>query len=170
MLSIPKDISCEMHLERDSVSPPAKSLVSKEKPSVITLDDKVAQSYQVIKEASCLACLTLRMNAFRRPWIWSTWMKQVVHDVVMPVALEVFASRLVSDMELNSCNVLRIRFHNKSWAAFGCQMIFKWSSAENHIKVIWQPYVVQNLLWNLIPKILQHLSPMTLTTLLKGGP
>ena len=72
MLSIPKDISCEMHLERDSVSPPAKSLVSKEKPSVITLDDKVAQSYQVIKEASSLACLTLRMNAFRRPWIWST--------------------------------------------------------------------------------------------------
>ena len=27
-------------------------------------------------------------------------------------------------------NVLSIKLHSKSWAAFGCQMIFRWSSAE----------------------------------------
>ena len=33
-----------------------------------------------------------------------------------------------------SQNIVNIAFHNKSWAAFGCQIIFRWSSAEQRTK------------------------------------
>ena len=32
----------------------------------------------------------------------------------------------LSDMTINSRNVVNIKFHNKSWADFGCQMILMW--------------------------------------------
>ena len=49
-------------------------------------------------------------------------------------------------------NALIIIFHNKSWAAVGCQMTSRWFSAlaEGHPEVIWQPKAAQDLLWNLI--------------------
>ena len=51
-------------------------------------------------------------------------------------------------------NAVIIKFHNKSWAAIGCQMTSGWPSAraENHLEVIWQPRAAQDLLWNLIIK------------------
>ena len=51
---------------------------------------------------------------------------------------------------------LIIKFHNKSWAAIGCQMTSMWPSAraENNLEVIWQPTAAQDLLWNLIIKAL----------------
>ena len=33
--------------------------------------------------------------------------------------------RVVNNMRSTAGNVLSIKFHNKSWAAFGCQMIFR---------------------------------------------
>ena len=92
-------------------------------------------------------------------------------------------------MGLNGNNVLSIKFHIKSLAVKGCQMIFRWSStqqrttkrlpndlqvvlyiAEDHLKIIWQPLTAQNLFWNLILKALLQLSSKSLTSLLQGGP
>ena len=49
-------------------------------------------------------------------------------------------------------NALIIKFHNKSWAAVGCQIASRWFSAlaEGYLEVIWQPKAAQNLFWNLI--------------------
>ena len=38
--------------------------------------------------------------------------------------------RKVSDMGLIYRNVISIKFHNKSWASFGHQMIFRWSPSK----------------------------------------
>ena len=73
--------------------------------------------------------------------------------------------RVASVMGLNCCNILGTKFHNKFWATYGCQMTFMWFSAEDHLKIIWQPNAAQDLLWNLILKTLQELSSMSLTSL-----
>ena len=43
-------------------------------------------------------------------------------------------------------------------------------SAEDHLKISWQPLAAQDFLWNLILKQLLQLSPMSVTPLLQGWP
>ena len=80
--------------------------------------------------------------------------------------------RGVSDMELNSRNVLSIRFQNKSWAAKGCQIICRWSFTMDRITQrsfgsLWIPRFCCGIWYS--RKFLQ-LSPMPLTPLLQAGP
>ena len=51
-----------------------------------------------------------------------------------------------------SINAVIIKFNNKSWAAYGSQMTYSWSSVEDQLEVIWQPKAAQDLLWNLMLK------------------
>ena len=78
----------------------------------------------------------------------------------------------VSNMELISRNVLSIKFHNRSWAAKGCQIIFRWSFTMDRITQrsfgsLWILRICFGI-WYL-RKFLQ-LSPMPLTPLLQAGP
>ena len=61
-----------------------------------------------------------------------------------------------------SINAVIIKFHNKSWAAYGSQMTYSWSSVEDQLEVIWQPKAAQDLLWNLIITALMLMIPCSL--------
>ena len=59
-------------------------------------------------------------------------------------------------------NAVIIKFHNKSWAAFGCQMSSSWTFAEDQLEVIWEPKAAQDFLWNLIITDLMLMIPCCL--------
>ena len=65
-------------------------------------------------------------------------------------------------------NVVSIKFPNKSWAVIGYQIV-PWKVKESP-KIIWQPKVAQDLLWNLTFTTLLELILMSLNLLLQGGP
>ena len=68
--------------------------------------------------------------------------------------------RGVSYLGLISSNTVNVNFHNKSWIAFSCQMIFSGSST---YQIIWSPITAQDLLWKLLFTTLLALSLMSLT-------
>ena len=74
--------------------------------------------------------------------------------------------RVVSDMVLKCRKALSIKFYNKYWAAKGCQISFRRSSAKVwqriHLKIICHTLAAQDLLWNLILKTSQQMSPCRL--------
>ena len=76
--------------------------------------------------------------------------------------------RRLSDIRINSSNVVNVKFHNKFWAEFVYQLV-PWKVKESP-KIIWQPKSAQDLLWNLTFTTLLELILMSLNLLLQGGP
>ena len=85
------------------------------------------------------------------------WCNISAHHYMRPSVLE-WGKR----HRIISINAVIIKFHSKSWATYGSQMTYSWSSVEDQLEVIWQPKAAQDLLWNFIIIALMLMIPCSL--------